>query len=75
MISTKLALYLFEAASYRMKYLEKYAFEFIPDITRLAGFTAAQEISDETVAAYFGLDADDKNHIKSNTRKNYARVE
>lgn len=74
-LSTKLALYLFEAARYRMKYLEKYAFEFIPDITRLAGFPTAQEISDETVAAYFGLDADDKNHIKSHTRKNYARVE
>jgi hypothetical protein len=74
-LSTKLALYLFEAARYRMKYLEKYAFEFIPDITRLLGFPAAQEISDETVAAFFGLDTEDKKHIKSLHRKNYARFE
>ena len=74
-LSTKLALYLFEAARYRMKYLEKYAFEFIPDITRLPGFPPAQDISDETVAAFFGLDADDKRHIKSHHRKNYERFE
>ena len=36
--STKTALYLFEATRHRMKYLEKYAFEFIPDVTRLPDF-------------------------------------
>jgi hypothetical protein len=70
-LSTKFALYLFEAARYRMKYLEKYAFEFIPDVTRLPGFPAAQEISDESVADFFGLDSLDKTHIKSLHRKNY----
>jgi hypothetical protein len=72
-LSTKLALYLFEAARYRMKYLEKYAFEFIPDITRLPAFPSAQEITDESVAAFFGLDTADKEHIKSLHRKNYER--
>jgi tRNA1(Val) A37 N6-methylase TrmN6 len=72
-LSTKFALYLFEAARYRMKYLEKYAFEFIPDITRLPGFPPAQEISDETVAAFFGLDALDREHIQSLHRKTYKR--
>jgi hypothetical protein len=72
-LSTKFALYLFEAARYRMKYLEKYAFEFIPDITRLPEFPASQEISDATVAAFFGLDEEDKRHIQSLHKKNYQR--
>jgi tRNA1(Val) A37 N6-methylase TrmN6 len=72
-LSTKFALYLFAAARYRMKYLEKYAFEFIPDITRLPGFPPTQEISDETVADFFGLDAVDKTHILGAHRKNYER--
>ncbi len=72
-LSTKLALYIFEAARYRMKYLEKYAFEFIPDVTRLPGFPPAQDITEETVADYFGLDEDDKKHIQSLHRKNYER--
>ena len=72
-LSTKFALYLFEAARYRMRYLEKYAFEFIPDITRLQGFPTTQEISDETVADFFGLDKADKTHIKALHKKNYLR--
>ncbi len=72
-LSTKFALYLFAAARYRMKYLEKYAFEFIPDITKLSEFPSPQEISDETVADYFGLDIEDKKHILSLHRKNYGR--
>lgn len=69
-LSTKFALYLFAAARYRMKYLEKYAFEFIPDITKLLEFP--QEISDETVADFFHLDLADKKHILS-VHKNYGR--
>ena len=69
-LSTKFALYLFAAARYRMKYLEKYAFEFIPDITKLIGFP--QDITDETVADFFGLDTLDKTHIQS-AHKNYGR--
>ena len=70
-LSTKFALYLFASARYRMKYLEKYAFEFIPDITRLPDFPPTQDISDETVADFFGLDTVDKNHILVAHRKNY----
>jgi hypothetical protein len=56
-----------------MKYLEKYAFEFIPDITRLPEFPAEQAITEETVADFFGLDEVDKKHIQSLHRKNYER--
>jgi hypothetical protein len=72
-LSTKLALYLFEATRYRMKYLERYAFEFIPDITRLPGFPKSQELSDDAVADFFGLDMLDKTHIQSCHKKNYLR--
>jgi tRNA1(Val) A37 N6-methylase TrmN6 len=72
-LSTKFALYIFEAARYRMKYLEKYAFEFIPDITRLANFPSAKEITDESVALFFGLDEEDKKHIQNLHKKNYER--
>jgi hypothetical protein len=68
-LSTKLALYIFEATRYRMKYLEKYAFQFIPDVTRLLDFPV--EINDHTVAEYFQLDELDKQHIFALHKKNY----
>lgn len=72
-LSTKLALYIFESTRYRMKYLEKYAFQFIPDITNIKGFPVADDINDETVANFFGLDDIDKHHIKSLHRREYKR--
>ena len=68
-LSTKTALYLFESTRYRMKYLEKYAFELIPDITRLLSFP--QTINDETIADYFGFDELERQSIKALHRKDY----
>ena len=68
-LSTKLVLYIYEATRYRMKYLEKYAFQFIPDITKLPDFP--EDINDESVFSYFGLDINDKKHINSLHKKNY----
>ena len=70
-LSTKFALYLFESARYRMKYLEKYAFEFIPDITRIDGFPSTKDICDESVANFFKLNEKDKLHIQQLHKKNY----
>jgi tRNA1(Val) A37 N6-methylase TrmN6 len=70
-LSSKLALYLFESARYRMKYLEKYAFEFIPDITQLPNFPLASTMNEETIAEYFELDEDDRLHIQELHRKEY----
>ena len=50
-LSTKFALYLFEGTRYRMKYLEKYVFQLIPDITKLDDFPSI--INDNTIADYF----------------------
>ena len=70
-LSTHLVLYVYEATRYRMKYLEKYAFELLPDITKLPDFPQASEINDKSVAEYFGLDEQEQQLI--HIRKNYGR--
>ena len=67
--ATKTALYFFESTRYRMKYLEKYVFELIPNILNLPDFP--QEITDESIAEYFGFDEEDQNNINSLHKKNY----
>lgn len=68
--STKTALYLFEATRYRMKYLEKYVFELIPDITKIKGFPI--EINDESIATFFEFDEIDIRNIKEFHKKEYS---
>ena len=71
-LSTKTALYLFEATRYRMKYLEKYAFELIPDITKIPNFYNIKKIiNDETIADYFGFDEIDRQNIQKLHSKKY----
>ena len=50
-----------------MKYLEKYAFELLPDITNLPDFPSI--INDTIIANYFSLSEEDQGYI--NKRKNY----
>lgn len=71
-LSSKFALYIFAATRYRMKYLERYAFDFLPDITKLPGFPPAAAMNEESIATFFGLDEQDKNHIMS-LHRNYKR--
>ena len=52
-----------------MKYLEKYAFELIPDITRLSDFPKL--INDDTIADYFDFDHEDRANIDALHRKKY----
>ena len=68
-LSTKLALYIFEATRYRMKFLDKYAFQFIPDITRLPNLPT--KINDTTLAQYFMLDEIDQQAIQKLHKKDY----
>jgi hypothetical protein len=68
-LSTKTALYIFEATRYRMKFLEKYAFDLIPDITLLSDFP--EEINDDSIAEYFGFDENDKKNIQKLHKKKY----
>lgn len=68
-LSTKTALYLFEATRYRMKYLEKYAFELIPDVTNLPEFP--EIINDKTIADYFCFDNEERKAIEDLHKKDY----
>ena len=52
-----------------MKYLEKYAFQLIPDIPKLVGLS--RPITDETIASYFALDSTDKENIQKLHKKEY----
>ncbi|MCK5634947.1 MAG: hypothetical protein KAI06_07660, partial [Anaerolineales bacterium] len=54
---------------YRMKYLERYAFELMPDVTELDEFPS--EITDKTVANYFKFTAAERNAIQSFQKKTY----
>ena len=71
-LSSKLALYIFETTRYRMKYLEKYAFEFIPDITKLPDFP--EIITDETLALYFNFTESDIKNINRLHKKEYSMI-
>ena len=68
-LSTKTVIYLFEATRYRMKYLEKYIFELIPDITKLEDFP--KDINDESIAKYFNFTKEDQMSIKAFNKRSY----
>ena len=68
-LSTRTALYLFEATRYRMKYLERYIFELIPDITKFLDFPDI--ITDESIGKYFKFDSDDLESIRTLHRRKY----
>lgn len=53
-LNTKLVRFLYESTRYRMKYLEKYAFDFIVDICKIEDFP--EIINDENILNYFGFD-------------------
>ena len=71
-LRTRIVLYIFEAARYRMRYLERYAFEFLPDIASLSDFPT--EINDLSVANYLGLDDKEREYVFSFHRKNYSSI-
>lgn len=54
-LSSKLIIHLMNATRYRMKYLEKHIFEFIPDITKLALNIDDIETVDKDIISIFSL--------------------
>lgn len=68
-LSTKLAIYIFESTKYRMKYLEKYAFELLPDITKIKDFP--EVIDDNSINSFFNLTEDEIEDINSLHKKSY----
>lgn len=61
-LSTKTCLVLFEATKYRMKYLEKYIFSYIPDITKIENFPNV--INDDIIADFFEFNDLERKAIK-----------
>jgi len=70
-LSSKLVLYIFESSRYRMRYLEKYAFEFIPDITKIHTFPSFNDINEKTINDFFELDEADIMHINNLHKREY----
>ena len=67
-LSSKFALFIFSICNYRMRYLEKYAFSFIPDITKISDFpkllNVDREKRDELIANFFNLSNKEKEFIE-----------
>ena len=73
-LSTKTALFLFSTTNYRMRYLERYAFEFIPNITNIPNFpnliNISREKKDKLLFSFFNFSQKEQESIE-NYSKNY----
>ena len=58
-LSTKFALFIFSTTNYRMRYLEKYAFLFLPNITKITNFPNLLNLNqiqrDKLIINFFNL--------------------
>lgn len=71
-LSLRLILLVYETTRYRMKYLERYAFEFLPDITKIENFP--DNITEESVADFFNFNEMERLWIKNITKKIYLTI-
>ena len=73
-LSTKFALFIFSTTNYRMRYLERYAFLFIPAITRIQHFPSLKNMTreerDKTINNFFNFSPKENSQIE-NSSKNY----
>ena len=73
-LSTKTALFLFSTTNYRMRYLERYAFQFIPNINKIENFPNLLNISrekrDDLIYSFFNFSQNEKIKIEK-FHKNY----
>lgn len=70
-LSTTLILFLFETTRYRMRYLEKYVFEYIPDFSKIPD--AIEMYNNENIDVYklFGLTEEEKEYVERYYKKKY----
>ena len=68
-LNCKLVMYIYETTRYRMKYLERYAFEFIPNILKIKNMP---EITDNNIYAFFGFSPNEILFLE-NYHKNYGK--
>ena len=73
-LSTKTALFLFSTTNYRMRYLERYAFQFIPNINKIENFpnllNLSREKRDNFIYSFFSFSQNKKIKIEK-FHKNY----
>jgi 16S rRNA G966 N2-methylase RsmD len=73
-LSTKTALFLFSTTNYRMRYLERYAFQFIPNINKIEKFpnllNVSREKRDDLIYSFFNFSQNEKIKIEK-FHKNY----
>ena len=73
-LSTKFALFIFSTTNYRMRLLEKYAFEFLPDITKINDFpkliNLSREDREKKINIFFNFSQNEINFIEKYS-KNY----
>lgn len=70
LLTTRFAQFIFSVCNYRMRYLERYAFQFIPDITHIEKFPslrASQNANngdkDKLIARFFGFTQEESKYI------------
>ena len=68
-LSTSLVITLFESTRYRMKYLEKYIFELLPDITCINDFP--ERINNNSLSLFFNINLDFTNKYNKYKRFNF----
>ena len=73
-LSTKTGIFLFSTTNYRMRYLERYAFEFIPNINKIPNFpdilNKSRISKDELIYDFFSFSQNEREKIEKYI-KNY----
>lgn len=70
-LSTTLILFLFETTRYRMRYLEKYVFEYIPDFSKIPEAIEMYNSGNINVYKLFGLTQEEKEYVERYYRIKY----
>ncbi len=74
-LSTTLILFLFETTRYRMRYLEKYVFEYIPDFSKIPEAIEMYNSGNIDVYKLFGLTEEEKEYVERYYKKKYTFFE
>ena len=64
-LSNELILFVFETTRYRMRYLEKYVFEFIPDFCKIDDCRSMYDNNKVDIYKLFGITKEEKEFIKN----------
>jgi hypothetical protein len=72
-LSTTLILFLFDTTRYRMRYLEKYVFEYIPDFSKIPEAVNMFDTGNIDIYKLMGLDEQEKQYIEGYHKTKYKR--